>query len=62
VFLTEAPVYFPNFKVQHKMEEAGLRCLGEGMCSSERLFPRLVGIFDTSAEDMLDALAEPCRR
>ncbi|MDR1037997.1 MAG: 2-hydroxyacyl-CoA dehydratase, partial [Deltaproteobacteria bacterium] len=62
VFLTGAPVFFPNFKVLHLMEEAGLRCLGDDMCSSERLFPRHVEISDTSADGMLEALAEAYHR
>ncbi|MDR1040362.1 MAG: 2-hydroxyacyl-CoA dehydratase family protein [Deltaproteobacteria bacterium] len=62
VFLTGAPVFFPNYKVLHLMEEAGLRCLGDDMCSSERLFPRHVELSDTSVEGMLAALAEAYHR
>ncbi|MDR1079510.1 MAG: 2-hydroxyacyl-CoA dehydratase family protein [Deltaproteobacteria bacterium] len=62
VFLTGAPVYFPNFKVLHLMEEAGLRCLGDDLCSSERIFPRHVEIGDTSADGMLASLAEAYHR
>jgi benzoyl-CoA reductase/2-hydroxyglutaryl-CoA dehydratase subunit BcrC/BadD/HgdB len=62
VYLTGAPVYFPNFKVLHLMEEAGLKCLGDDLCSSERLFPRHVEVSDSSAEGLLAALAEAYHR
>jgi benzoyl-CoA reductase/2-hydroxyglutaryl-CoA dehydratase subunit BcrC/BadD/HgdB len=62
VYLTGAPVFFPNFKVLHLLEEAGLRCLGDDLCSSERLFPRHVELSDTSLDGMCAALAEAYHR
>jgi benzoyl-CoA reductase/2-hydroxyglutaryl-CoA dehydratase subunit BcrC/BadD/HgdB len=62
VFLTGAPVYFPNFKVLHLMEEAGLSVAGDDLCSSERLFPRHVEIPDASRDGVLAALAEAYHR
>jgi hypothetical protein len=61
VFLTGEPVFLPNVeKVHHLMEETGLRCLGDDMCSSERFFPRLEEISHTTGDGQLETLTEVC--
>ncbi|MDR2405351.1 MAG: 2-hydroxyacyl-CoA dehydratase family protein [Deltaproteobacteria bacterium] len=58
VFLTGSPIYFPNFKIYHLLEQAGLMVLGDDLCSSERLLPRHVEVSDRSERGLLRSLSE----
>jgi benzoyl-CoA reductase/2-hydroxyglutaryl-CoA dehydratase subunit BcrC/BadD/HgdB len=58
VFLSGSPIFFPNFKLLHLLEEAGLLITGDDLCSSERIFPASMAIDDPSKEGILRALAE----
>jgi benzoyl-CoA reductase/2-hydroxyglutaryl-CoA dehydratase subunit BcrC/BadD/HgdB len=58
VFLAGSPIYFPNFKLLHLLEEAGLAVAADDLCSSERLFPAQVAVDDPSEFGLLKALAE----
>jgi benzoyl-CoA reductase/2-hydroxyglutaryl-CoA dehydratase subunit BcrC/BadD/HgdB len=58
IFLAGSPIFFPNFKLLHLLEDAGLYVVGDDLCSSERIFPINVAINDTSREGLLGALAE----
>jgi benzoyl-CoA reductase/2-hydroxyglutaryl-CoA dehydratase subunit BcrC/BadD/HgdB len=58
IFLSGSPIFFPNFKLLHLMEESGLLVIGDDLCSSERIFPVNVAIGDNSKEGILHALAE----
>jgi benzoyl-CoA reductase/2-hydroxyglutaryl-CoA dehydratase subunit BcrC/BadD/HgdB len=58
VFLAGSPIYFPNFKLLHLLEAAGLTVAADDLCSSERLFPAGVAVDDPSESGLLRALAE----
>jgi len=58
VFLAGSPIYFPNFKLLHLLEAAGLAVAGDDLCSSERLFPAQVAVDDPTDFGLLRALAE----
>jgi len=58
VFLAGSPIYFPNFKLLHLLEAAGLTVAADDLCSSERLFPVSVAVDDPSEIGLLKALAE----
>jgi len=58
VFLSGSPIYFPNFKLLHLLEEAGLTVAADDLCSSERLFPAHVAMDDPSEAGFFRALAE----
>jgi benzoyl-CoA reductase/2-hydroxyglutaryl-CoA dehydratase subunit BcrC/BadD/HgdB len=58
IFLAGSPVFFPNFKLLHLLEETGLAVIGDDLCSSERIFPANVAIDDPSLEGILRSLAE----
>jgi benzoyl-CoA reductase/2-hydroxyglutaryl-CoA dehydratase subunit BcrC/BadD/HgdB len=62
IFLAGSPVFFPNFKLLHLLQEAGLLVIGDDLCSSERIFPANVAVGDPSLEGLLDALAEGYRQ
>ncbi|MDR2460425.1 MAG: 2-hydroxyacyl-CoA dehydratase family protein [Deltaproteobacteria bacterium] len=62
IFLSGSPIFFPNFKALHLIEEAGLKVYGDDLCSSERIFPRHVGLTDTSEDGLMRALAEAYHR
>jgi benzoyl-CoA reductase/2-hydroxyglutaryl-CoA dehydratase subunit BcrC/BadD/HgdB len=57
IFLTGSPLVFPNFKLLNLIEQAGLKVLGDDMCSGERLLSRHIAVTDTSLEGLLSALA-----
>jgi benzoyl-CoA reductase/2-hydroxyglutaryl-CoA dehydratase subunit BcrC/BadD/HgdB len=57
VFLTGSPVAFPNLKIPALIGEAGLEVLADDLCTSERLTPRRVPVFDTSEAGLVEALA-----
>ena len=58
VFLSGAPVYFPNYKLPLLMEEAGLTATADDLCSSERIFPGAAFARDPSLPGLATALAE----
>jgi benzoyl-CoA reductase/2-hydroxyglutaryl-CoA dehydratase subunit BcrC/BadD/HgdB len=58
IFLAGSPIYFPNFKLSHLLEEAGLAVTADDLCSSERLFPASLALDDPSETGLLRALAE----
>jgi benzoyl-CoA reductase/2-hydroxyglutaryl-CoA dehydratase subunit BcrC/BadD/HgdB len=58
IFLAGSPIYFPNFKLPHLLEKAGLTVAADDLCSSERLFPTSVAVDDPSETGLLRALAE----
>lgn len=58
IFLAGSPICFPNFKLPHLLEEAGLTVAADDLCSSERLFPAAVAFSDPSESGLLRALAE----
>jgi benzoyl-CoA reductase/2-hydroxyglutaryl-CoA dehydratase subunit BcrC/BadD/HgdB len=58
VFLAGSPVFFPNLKIPRLMEEAGLECAMDDLCSSERVFPGAVFCDDPSGHGLLKALAQ----
>lgn len=58
IFLAGSPIYFPNFKLPHLLEEAGLAVTADDLCSSERLFPTNVAVDEPSETGLLRSLAE----
>ena len=58
IFLAGSPIFFPNFKLLHLLEKAGLVVTGDDLCSSERIFPVNIAVNDPSREGLLNALAE----
>jgi benzoyl-CoA reductase/2-hydroxyglutaryl-CoA dehydratase subunit BcrC/BadD/HgdB len=58
VFLAGSPVFFPNLKLPRLIEEAGLECVMDDLCSSERVFPGAVFYDDFSEHGLLKALAQ----
>ena len=58
IFLAGSPIYFPNFKMPHLLEEAGLLLMADDLCSSERIFPVNVAVPDPSETGILRSLAE----
>lgn len=62
IFLTGSPIFFPNFKLYHLLEQAGMFVQADDLCSSERAFLGAVVCEDTSLHGMLKALAERYHR
>ncbi|MDR1165369.1 MAG: 2-hydroxyacyl-CoA dehydratase family protein [Deltaproteobacteria bacterium] len=62
VFLSGSPLFFPNLKILHLLERAGLSVLGDDLCSGERIFPRHVEISDPSLDGLVDSLADAYHR
>lgn len=58
VYLAGSPIFFPNFKLLHLLEAAGLTVAADDLCSSERLFPAHLAVDDPSEFGLLRALAE----
>ena len=58
IFLAGSPVFFPNLKMVHLIEDAGLNVVMDDLCSSERLFPGAVYYDDPSDHGLLKALAQ----
>ncbi|MDR1165777.1 MAG: 2-hydroxyacyl-CoA dehydratase family protein [Deltaproteobacteria bacterium] len=58
VFLAGSPIFFPNLKMPHLLEEAGLVVVMDDLCSSERLFPGAAFFDDLSEHGLLKALAQ----
>ncbi len=57
VFLTGAPVVFPNLKLLSLVEKAGMSVAADDLCSSERIFPGGACYDDTSEQGLMKALA-----
>lgn len=58
VFLAGSPIFFPNLKILHLLEDAGLNPVADDLCSAERLFPGAVFCDDPSEHGMLKAMAQ----
>ncbi|MDR1915439.1 MAG: 2-hydroxyacyl-CoA dehydratase family protein [Synergistaceae bacterium] len=58
VFLAGSPIFFPNFKLLHLLEDAGISVVSDDLCSGERIFPGAVTCKDTSEFGMISALAQ----
>lgn len=58
VYLAGSPIFFPNLKMLHLLEEAGLFVRMDDLCSSERLFPGAVWYDDPSEHGLLKAMAQ----
>ncbi len=58
VFLAGSPIFFPNLKMMHLLEDAGLNVVMDDLCSSERLFPGAVYFDDPSDHGLLKAMAQ----
>lgn len=58
VFLAGSPIFFPNLKILHLLEDAGLNPVADDLCSSERLFPGAVFCNDSSEHGLLKAMAQ----
>lgn len=62
VYLTGSPLSFPNFKLLHLIEEAGMQVCADDLCSSERIFPGGVCYDDPSEHGLMKALAQRYHR
>lgn len=58
IYLAGSPIFFPNLKMVHLLEEAGLKVVMDDLCSSERLFPGAVYFDDPSDHGLMKALAQ----
>jgi len=58
VYLAGSPIFFPNLKMVHLLEDAGLKLVMDDLCSSERLFPGAVYFDDPSEHGLMKALAQ----
>ena len=58
VYLAGSPIFFPNLKMVHLLEDAGLKVVMDDLCSSERLFPGAVYFDDPSDHGLIKALAQ----
>ncbi len=58
VFLTGAPVVFPNLKLLSLIEKAGMNVTADDLCSSERIFPGGACYDDTSEYGLMKTLAD----
>lgn len=58
VFLAGSPIIFPNFKLLHLIEAAGMDVYGDDLCTSERIWPGAVCYEDPSYHGIMRALAE----
>jgi benzoyl-CoA reductase/2-hydroxyglutaryl-CoA dehydratase subunit BcrC/BadD/HgdB len=58
VYLAGSPIFFPNLKMMHLLEDAGLQVVMDDLCSSERLFPGAVYFDDPSDHGLIKALAQ----
>ncbi len=58
VFLAGSPIIFPNFKLLHLIERAGMDVYGDDLCTSERIWPGAVCYEDPSYHGIMRALAE----
>lgn len=58
VFLAGSPIIFPNFKLLHLIETAGMDVYGDDLCTSERIWPGAVCYEEPSYRGIMRALAE----
>lgn len=58
VFLTGSPVVFPNYKMLHLIENAGMSVIADDFCTMERTFSGAVTYRETSEPALLEALAQ----
>ena len=58
VYLAGSPIFFPNLKMIHLIEDAGLKLVMDDLCSSERLFPGAVYFDDPSEHGLMKAMAQ----
>ncbi|MEN6413541.1 MAG: 2-hydroxyacyl-CoA dehydratase family protein [Veillonellales bacterium] len=58
IFLAGSPIIFPNLKMLHLIEQAGMTVCADDLCSSERIFPGATVYDDPSERGLLKALAE----
>ncbi|MDR1977599.1 MAG: 2-hydroxyacyl-CoA dehydratase family protein [Synergistaceae bacterium] len=58
VFLAGSPIFFPNFKLLHLLEDTGITVAADDLCSGERVFPGAVACKDTSEFGIISALAQ----
>jgi len=62
IFLAGSPIAFPNYKLPHLIEEAGMEVSADDLCTSERVLPGAVCYDDPSEHGLLRALAERYHR
>ncbi len=62
IFLAGSPIVFPNYKLPHLIEEAGMHVCADDLCTSERVLPGAVCYDDPSMHGLLRALAERYHR
>jgi benzoyl-CoA reductase/2-hydroxyglutaryl-CoA dehydratase subunit BcrC/BadD/HgdB len=58
IFLAGSPIFFPDFKILHLLEEADLTTVIDDLCSSERILPDPVHITDRSFFGLISALSQ----
>ncbi len=58
VFLAGSPVIFPNLKLLHLIEAAGMDVYGDDLCTSERIWPGALCYEEPSSHGIMRALAE----
>ncbi len=58
ILLMGSPIIFPNYKLLHLIENAGMAVVADDICSLERTFPGAVTFEDKSEYGLLRALAE----
>lgn len=58
ILLMGSPIVFPNYKLLHLIENAGMAVAADDICSLERTFPGAVTFEDRSEYGLLRALAE----
>lgn len=62
IFLAGSPITFPNYKIPHLIEEAGMNVSADDLCTSERVLPGAMCYDDPSEHGLLRALAERYHR
>ncbi|MCB2225875.1 MAG: 2-hydroxyacyl-CoA dehydratase family protein [Desulfarculaceae bacterium] len=62
IFLAGSPIAFPNYKLPHLIEEAGMDVCADDLCTSERVLPGAVCYDDPSEHGLLRALSERYHR
>lgn len=58
IFLTGSPIVFPNFKLLHLMDQAGMAVIADDLCTMERSFPDPAVYQDPSEYSLLKALSQ----
>lgn len=57
IFLAGSPIIFPNLKILHLIEQAGMSICADDLCSSERILPGGIMPCDSSEHGVLKSLA-----